>query len=108
LGRPKDADSAVTVERILKATHDLIQEQGVDGVSLRRVAAAADLAVGGVRYYFPTSESLLEAVLDDYHRQLLAMAEVSAAQLRPDLSNLREAGPGREGPAPRSLRCVGP
>jgi TetR/AcrR family transcriptional repressor of nem operon len=44
-----------------------VHEQGVERTTLAVVAAAAEVPVGNVYYYFKTKDELLSAVLDDYN-----------------------------------------
>lgn len=52
---------------ILEAAWDLLEQRGVlqltDGLSVRTLAAAADVSVGGVRHHFPTMEALAEQMV---------------------------------------------
>ena len=75
MGRPTNADSAVTWDRIVVAAQAEIFENddGMPDVSLRRVASAAGVSLGTVHYYFLTKEALLEACLDGYYERLAAL-----------------------------------
>jgi AcrR family transcriptional regulator len=52
------------VTQILEAALDLLINEGIRALTLRRIAAACNLRVGNVTYYFPTKDDLLRAVLD--------------------------------------------
>lgn len=85
MSRPKDADSARTYERIVRAALDLLR--GIDEpdqLSMRKVAAAADVSVGTVQYYFGSKSDLLEACLDGHYERLEAVAR----ELAPAISEL--------------------
>lgn len=56
------AETSATRARIVKATGDLIREEGYAAVSTRRVAARAGLKPSLVHYYFPTTDDLLVEV----------------------------------------------
>ncbi|MCA9618652.1 MAG: TetR/AcrR family transcriptional regulator [Myxococcales bacterium] len=74
MGRPKDADSAQTFERILAATLSLLTDQVEPKLpSLRAVAKRADVSLGTIQYYFDSKDQLLEACLDGYHERLGAL-----------------------------------
>ena len=58
-------------------------------MSVRQVAARADVGLGTIQYYFPTKELLLEACLDDYYvaidlliREIVGAAAGAAADPR--------------------------
>jgi AcrR family transcriptional regulator len=52
------------VTQILEAALDILISEGIRSLTLRRIAAACDLRVGNVTYYFATKDELLRAVLD--------------------------------------------
>lgn len=54
-----------TALAILLAAEQLIIDEGYHNFSLRKVAAAADLTLGNLQYYFPSKDSLLKAMLDN-------------------------------------------
>ena len=76
--------------KIRNAALDLYAERGEDRVSMRAVAAAANVTVGLVQHHFKTKDGLRNAVeqlIVDYHAQALAdtprdgmPAEVAAAR----------------------------
>jgi TetR/AcrR family transcriptional repressor of nem operon len=53
-------------ERLVAAARKTIHEQGVEKTTLADIAAAADVPVGNVYYYFKTKDALVAAVLDAY------------------------------------------
>ena len=78
----KGKDSA---EKILQAATDLLIDSGYHNFSLRKVADAVGIRLGNLQYYFPTKDSLVEALLD---RTIQAYVE--------DFENLRQQGSPRE------------
>ncbi len=50
---------------ILKAADDILIYGGYHNFSMRKVATKANISVGNLQYYFPSKESLLEALLDN-------------------------------------------
>lgn len=68
-----------TRETILRAALRVIGEQGVAGLTNRRIAGEAGVALGSLTYHFPSQTALLrEAMLlfaEDETRQLAALAE---------------------------------
>ena len=56
-----------TKDRICEAALRLFNERGYDAVSLRDVAAEADIAIGSLTYHFAKKEDLLAKMLVDLH-----------------------------------------
>jgi AcrR family transcriptional regulator len=63
-------------ERILRTALSLMSQHGVDGTSMRSLAAATGLNVATLYHYFPSKRDLLVAVLEE--RGFLAAPEVTA------------------------------
>jgi len=59
-------------ERIRRAAQEQFLAQGVDGASLRAIAAEAGTNIGMVYYYFPSKDDLFQAVVESVYRGLLA------------------------------------
>lgn len=57
-------------ERLLDAGLKLFAEKGLDGVSVREIAKAANLNVSLVSYYFGGKEGLYEALLEGHAQRL--------------------------------------
>ena len=51
-------------DRLLDAVVDLLVAGGYEGISIRRVAAAAGVSIGAVQHHFPTKDALLAAAMD--------------------------------------------
>lgn len=93
---------------ILQAAHDLFLKQGYHGTSMRQIAQAAQLALGGLYNHFDSKEKVFEAVFLTFHPYhevlpLIAVAEgtnleqlvqdavrrmVQVVEGRPDFMNL--------------------
>jgi AcrR family transcriptional regulator len=56
--------SAQTRQRILDAAETLFTLQGINGVSLREIAAKADIRISHLQYHFKTREELYHAVFE--------------------------------------------
>ena len=56
-------EGSATRRRILSIALTLMAQRGVDGTSMRDLAAAAGLNVASLYHYFPSKRDLLEAVL---------------------------------------------
>jgi AcrR family transcriptional regulator len=76
MGSPR-GDSAVTRQVILAAARELFAAHGVDGVSVRQIAAAAGVNHALVHRYFGAKDDMVAAIL-------LAEAERMSALGRPD------------------------
>lgn len=70
--------SAETRQRILDAAESLFTRHGVNGVSLREIAASADIRISNLQYHFKTREDLYHAV---FERRILAINEDRLARL---------------------------
>src|SRR6186713_3001728 len=57
--------------RIVAAARTRFLESGVDGASLRGIAADAGTSIGMVYYYFPTKDDLFFAVVEELYQKLL-------------------------------------
>ncbi len=90
MARPTDADSAKTLETIQGAAMDILQTDGPEGLSFRKVAKAAGVGLGTVRYYFATQEELLEACLDGFQDRLVDLERQWVAVLA-DADDIDEA-----------------
>jgi AcrR family transcriptional regulator len=50
---------------ILKISREMFEEDGLEGLALRRVAAQAGMKLGNLQYYFSTKDELLEGLMRD-------------------------------------------
>ncbi len=53
-------------ERLVEAARRVLYEQGVEKATLADIAAAAEVPLGNVYYYFKTKDALVAAVIDGY------------------------------------------
>ena len=91
-GRPKQPltpKGARTKKRILDAALELFARSGFNSVSLRSIAAAADMSHAGVLRYFKDKDTLLIAVLERRDKLDLGPA-IDGDTLRPEI--LTKAG----------------
>jgi AcrR family transcriptional regulator len=65
---------------ILQAAHDLFITQGYHGTSMRQVAQAAHLALGGLYNHFSSKEQVFEAVYLAFHPYHEVLPLIAAAQ----------------------------
>ncbi|KRA27860.1 hypothetical protein ASD81_24200 [Nocardioides sp. Root614] len=86
---PTQARSRERVERILDATAGLVLVDGIDGLTTRAIADAAELPVASLYQYFSDKEAVLLALCerdmaemdDQVARDLLAVGELTVASL---------------------------
>lgn len=71
-----------TRERILRATVELIAEEGIGAVTNRRVAATADVALGSLTYHFASQTELLRESLLLFVGEEVARQQAIAEELR--------------------------
>ncbi|SHN52104.1 transcriptional regulator, TetR family [Geodermatophilus obscurus] len=56
-------------DRLLDCVLDLLVAEGYEGISIRRVAAAAGVSIGAVQHHFATKDALLAAAMDRISQQ---------------------------------------
>lgn len=54
-----------TPERILRSAHELLDSEGADAVTMRRVAEAAGITAMAIYRHFPNRDALLKRLSDD-------------------------------------------
>jgi DNA-binding transcriptional regulator YbjK len=84
------APSDTTRERILRATIELIAQEGIAAVTNRRVASGAGVALGSLTYHFPSQVDLLRESLLLFVGEEVARQEAVAADLRRRRPNVEE------------------
>ncbi len=60
---PKQVDHALRRRELVAASWDVISREGIEALTLRKVAAAADCTTGRIAHYFDGREELLLAAL---------------------------------------------
>jgi AcrR family transcriptional regulator len=73
MDKPLRADARRNRDRLLEVARDAFAQEGV-GVPLDEIARRAGVGPGTLYRHFPTKEALLEAVVQDRMRDLLASA----------------------------------
>lgn len=69
-GRPSDADSAVTRERILSGARAAFAANGYDATTNKMVAEAAGLTAAALYHYFPSKADLYRAASEAVYERL--------------------------------------
>jgi TetR/AcrR family transcriptional repressor of nem operon len=70
-------------ERLVAAARRVMYEQGVETTTLAHIAAAADVPLGNVYYYFKTKDALVSAVIESYRRSYGVVSTELAQQESP-------------------------
>lgn len=83
---PKEVDHEERRERIAEAVWRVILREGVAGVSVRKVAAEADLSTGAMVHYVATKEELLASA-----DRLLVGRVIGRLEVRPESDTARGA-----------------
>jgi AcrR family transcriptional regulator len=65
--------------RLVRAARARFLSRGVDGASLREIAAAAETSIGMVYYHFKTKDDLFLAVVEEVYSKVLADLEAALA-----------------------------
>ena len=79
MARPAHANSEAMHARLLQEARRLLETAGPTGLTVRKVATAAGVTPGTVRYYFGSREELVEGVLDEsYHALETLRGEITA------------------------------
>lgn len=86
MARPVAADAEATKARILAAATALIAARGIDGTTVRDVAAHASVSLATVLHYFTSKDGLHAAVVAAMDGELLHLRDALIAGLRPGLA----------------------
>ena len=60
-------------QRLVEGARRVLHEQGVQATTIADIAAAADVPVGNVYYYFKTKDELIEAAIDAHAEHIQAI-----------------------------------
>ena len=75
---------AITVDRILRVAMDLADREGLDAISMRRIASELGSGVMSLYYYVPSKDDLLDLLLDAGIGEM-ALPERASGNWRADL-----------------------
>ena len=93
------ARGAAKRDRLIAAARRTIHEQGAGQTTLSQVAAAAEVPVGNIYYYFKTKDELVSAVITAYDRDFATLDAILSQQVTPQArlkSLIRTWTAGRE------------
>lgn len=82
--RPINADAAATKQRILDSALHMFADRGIDGVSLRELAADARVSSAMIHHCFGGKDGLREAAIDTMYGQLGGAVLEMAQLLSPE------------------------
>jgi TetR/AcrR family transcriptional regulator, transcriptional repressor for nem operon len=75
-------------ERLIVAARDVLHRQGMEATTLADIAAAADVPVGNVYYYFKTKDELVAAAIGS-HEEMMSSAFTELSKHRTPRARLR-------------------
>jgi AcrR family transcriptional regulator len=81
----------VTRSKVLEVAHDLFLQNGFHGTSMRQIADAAGVAVGGLYNHWGSKEDIFAAVLDAYHPYHIILPALEAIEAETVEDFIREA-----------------
>src|SRR5688572_3106062 len=84
--RPSTADSR---DKLLACGQQLIERGGVRGLTVRGVAAQAQVNLGTFVYHFGTREQFITAVLENWYAPIYARLQLTVDEQLPPLEKLR-------------------
>jgi AcrR family transcriptional regulator len=88
------APGSPTADRLVATARAMLDERGLDGLSLREIARRAGVSHGAPRRHFPTLASLLAAVVAEGFRDLMASVDRHVDGAHGGLERLAAAGRG--------------
>ncbi|MFS0866900.1 TetR/AcrR family transcriptional regulator [Microbacterium sp. 179-B 1A2 NHS] len=79
---PTQSRSRDKVSRAIRAAEDLVRREGVEAISLPRVAAEAGVSVGALYQYLPDRDAITRAIVARYHGRLEDLLDVVIDEMR--------------------------
>jgi AcrR family transcriptional regulator len=76
---PKQDRSRATLERILDATEALLDERGLDEITVSDIVGRAGSSVGSFYARFPGKDDLVDALMERYHQDVVRDLEKASA-----------------------------
>jgi AcrR family transcriptional regulator len=67
--RPRQARSVVLVDALKKAGWDILEKEGRDALTVQWLADRSGVAASSIYEYFPTMDSLIAAIFEDYRKR---------------------------------------
>ena len=88
---PRIVDPARRREQIARLTVQVIQEEGSDSATVRRIARAGGFSIGVLTHYFRDKDQLVAFAFEWLARQSFAELDAALAAVPPGLARLRTA-----------------
>ncbi|MDD2979926.1 MAG: TetR/AcrR family transcriptional regulator [Hespellia sp.] len=73
-------ENPVKYDKILDALEELLKSQTIQTISVSEIAQTAGIGKGSIYYYFPSKESILEALIERNYEKPLETAKALAEQ----------------------------
>lgn len=86
MARPVGADAEATRARILDSAVMLVAERGIEGTSIRDIAAGAKVSLATVLHYYGSKDGLYDACIDSMYAELDQMRGAIFSTFRPGVS----------------------
>jgi AcrR family transcriptional regulator len=86
MARPVNADAEATKKRILQRACALISAHGIEGTSVRDVAAASEISLATVLHYYGSKEGLYQACVDAMRAELRELRQSLVDAIQPGQS----------------------
>ena len=74
--QPTQKRAQLTIEAIYQATAELVDKEGMTGLSTNKIAHKAGFSVGTIYQYFSSKDELFRAMVK--HSRITALAEINA------------------------------
>ncbi|MEE4251425.1 MAG: TetR/AcrR family transcriptional regulator [Alcanivoracaceae bacterium] len=91
MGRPKQTDDErqVKVDRIIQAAQSLFVAEGYPSVSMRKIAAKADMGTMTLYKYFPNKNAILHHIWAEFFDELFDLIKASVGKEKDAKSQLK-------------------
>lgn len=81
--QPRQQRSIALVDALKESCRDILEQEGGGALSLNRVSEHAGVSISSIYEYFPTMESLVAAVFDDFRRETRARVARQLGEMPP-------------------------
>lgn len=87
----KEREKAEMRETILNAAREIVSSNGVDGISIRKIAGMIEYSPAIIYHYFKNKEEIIEILIEEnYHKILAALSSFNISDKTPE-EKLRES-----------------
>lgn len=87
----KEREKAEMRETILNAAREIVNNSGVDGISIRKIAGMIEYSPAIIYHYFKNKEEIIEILIEEnYHKILAALSSFNTSDKTPE-EKLRES-----------------